>query len=171
MARTRSIRNQKRRERKPPMEIDITSLLDILVILLVFLLKSYNSSGVTVDIPKEIKLPSSDTQDLNNAGVMIQVSKNKIWVDLQTILDLEEKPTKIYDQGNRRIISLYDVLVKKRDEINNLNRQVPEATKFTGIANLIIDKTIKYSYVKKIMYTCASAGFQKYKFVVLGEDG
>lgn len=171
MARTRSIRNQKRRGRKPPMEIDITSLLDILVILLVFLLKSYNSSGVTVDIPKEIKLPMSATQDLNNAGVMIQVSAKKIWVDSETILDMDEKKTKLYDQGNRRIIALYDVLVKKKDEINNLNRQVPEAKKFSGIANLIIDKSIKYSYVKKIMYTCAAAGFQKYKFVVLGEEG
>lgn len=171
MARTRSIRNKKRRVKKGPMEIDITSLLDILVILLVFLLKSYNSSGVTVDIPKEIKLPYSETQDLNNAGVMIQVSTKKIWVDSETILDLDNKPNKVYDQGNRRIVPLYDVLVKKRDEINNLHRQVPEATKFTGIANLIIDKTIKYSYVKKIMYTCAAAGFQKYKFVVLAEDG
>lgn len=171
MARTRSIRNQKRRERKGPMEIDITSLLDILVILLVFLLKSYNSSGVTVDIPKEIKLPMSDTQDLNNAGVMIQVSTKKIWVDSETVLDLDNKPSKVYDQGNRRIVPLYDVLVKKKDEINNLNKQVPQATAFSGVANLIIDKTIKYSYVKKIMYTCAAAGFQKYKFVVLGEDG
>lgn len=171
MARTRSIRNQKRRGRKPPMEIDITSLLDILVILLVFLLKSYNSSGITVDIPKEIKLPSSQTQDLNNAGVMIQVSKTKIWVDSETILDLDQKPKRPYDQGNRRIVALYDVLVKKKDEINNLHKQVPEAKKFSGIANLIIDKTIKYSFVKKVMYTCASAGFQKYKFVVLGEEG
>ena len=170
MARNRSIRNKTRRNKRESFEIDITSLLDILVILLVFLLKSYNSSGVTVDIPKEISIPMSSTQDLNNAGVMIQVSQKKIWVDSETILDLDENPKRIYDQGNKRIISLYDILVKKKDEINNLHKQVPEAKKFSGIANLIIDKTIKYSYVKKIMYTCAAAGFQKYKFVVLAED-
>ena len=127
MARNRSIRNKTRRNKRESFEIDITSLLDILVILLVFLLKSYNSSGVTVDIPKEISIPMSSTQDLNNAGVMIQVSQKKIWVDSETILDLDENPKRIYDQGNKRIISLYDILVKKKDEINNLHKQVPEA--------------------------------------------
>ena len=170
MARNRSIRNKRRRNKKGPFEIDITSLLDILVILLVFLLKSYNSSGITVDIPKEITLPTSAAQDLNTAGVMIQVSKGKIWVDSKVVVDAESKNSKMFDHGNRRIISLYDELVKKRDEITTLHKQVPEAKKFSGTANLIIDKSIKYSYVKKIMYTCASAGFQKYKFVVLAQE-
>lgn len=171
MARTRSIRNKKKRRKLEPLEIDITSLLDILVILLVFLLKSYNSSGVTVDIPKDITLPYSQSQDLNNAGVMIQVSKSKIWVDSKTVVDSEEADQKnLYDRGNRRIVPLFNELVRKKEEITTLSKQVPEAQKFSGIANLIIDKTIKYSYVKKIMYTCAEAGFRTYKFVVLSEE-
>lgn len=171
MSRKRSIRNKKRSRKDRSFEIDITSLLDILVILLVFLLKSYNSSGVTLEIPKEIKIPDSNSQSLNQAGVMIQVSKEKIWVDSETILDAANSPKNIYDQGNRRIVPLYDSLVKKIEGIKNLHKQEPDiAVKFTGVANLIIDKTIKYSYVKKIMYTCAAAGFKKYKFVVLAKE-
>jgi len=171
MSRKRSIRNRKNVRKDKSFEIDITSLLDILVILLVFLLKSYNSSGVTLEIPKEIKIPDSDSQSLNQAGVMIQVSKGKIWVDSETILDIENEPKKIYDQGNRRIVPLYDSLVKKVEQIKNLHQQEPDvAKKFSGVANLIIDKTIKYSYVKKIMYTCAAAGFKQYKFVVLAKE-
>ena len=65
MARTRSIRNQKRKNKREVLDVDITSLLDILVILLVFLLKSYNSSGVTLTIPEGIVLPDSKSQSIN----------------------------------------------------------------------------------------------------------
>jgi biopolymer transport protein ExbD len=170
MARTRSIRKNKRRDKKEPIDIDITSLLDILVILLVFLLRSYNSSGVTLTIPKGIELPDSDSITLNNPGVMIQVSKDKIWVDTKTILDVETSPKRVYDEGGRRIIPLFNELIKKKEQITNMAKQVPQAKKFSGIANLIIDKSLKYSYVKKIMYTCAAAGFKEYKFVVMGEQ-
>ena len=170
MARQRSIRNRKKRGKSELVDIDITSLLDILVILLVFLLKSYNSSGVTLTIPSGIELPQSTSQSLNNAGVVIQVSKEKIYVDSEVVLDTENTPKNIYDHGGRRIVPLFNQLVKKKELIKMTAKQVPEAKGFSGLANLIIDKSLKYSYVKKIMYTCAEAGFREYKFIVLGED-
>jgi len=170
MARTRSIRNRRKREKSETIDIDITSLLDILVILLVFLLKSYNSSGVTLTIPAGIELPKSASQSVNNAGVVIQVSKEKIYVDSEVVLDTENTPKNIYDHGGRRIVPLFNKLVKKKQLINTTAKQVPAAKPFSGLANLIIDKSLKYSYVKKIMYTCADAGFKEYKFVVLGDE-
>ena len=170
MARTRSIRNRKKRSKKEPIEIDITSFLDILVILLIFLLRSYNSSGVTLTIPKGIELPLSSSATYNKAGVMIQVSKDKIWVDTEVVLDVENAPKHIYDEGGRRIIPLYNVLVKKKEKIKAIAKQVPQAQNFSGMTNLIVDKSLKYSYIKKIMYTCAAAGFKEYKFVVMGEE-
>ena len=170
MARNRSIRNKKRKSRRD-FELDITSLLDILVILLIFLIKSYNSSGVTLNIPEGIELPKSQSAQINTAGVIIQVSKDKIWVDSKTILDTADLPKNLYDDGGRRVIPLFDELSKKKDEIKNLNVQTGgKAKKFSGIVNLIVDKSLKYSYVKKIMYTCAAAGFREYKFVVMGNE-
>lgn len=182
MARNRSIRNKKKARRKVE-NIDITSLLDILVILLVFLLKSYNSSGVVLNVPKGITLPDSRSETANNPGVMIQVAKERIYVDDELILDVEEdlkQKKKIFGEKGRMLVPLYDILVRKKEEIKTISKQVnmvagvsdddENKKKFTGIANLIIDKTIKYSYVKKVMYTCAAAGFKEYKFIVLGED-
>ncbi len=170
MSRARSIRNKKRKSREA-FELDITSLLDILVILLIFLIKSYNSSGITMNIPEGIELPKSQSESINTAGVIIQVSKDKIWVDSKTILDTSDLPKNLYDEGGRRVIPLFDELTKKKEEIKSLNVQTGgKAKKFGGIINLIVDKSLKYSYVKKIMYTCASAGFKEYKFVVMGNE-
>lgn len=159
-----------RRSAKKLIEMDITSLLDILVILLVFLLKSYNSSNVILTIPDGISLPSSESVEANNPGVMIQVSESKIWVDDQEIIDSKNLPQKLYDDQNRRIIPLFNELVRKKEEIMITTKAAEGAKPFSGVANLIVDKSIRYSYLKKLMYTCAKAGFERYKFVVLGKE-
>jgi biopolymer transport protein ExbD len=173
MSRSRSIRNKNlRRSRSEIIDLDITSLLDILVILLVFLLNSYNSSGIIINVPKEIKLPESESQSLNKPGVIIQLAKEKIWVEDQLILDFEQETNlkRQFDQGGRRLIPLYDELVRIKEEIEALNKQVDNSKKFSGVANLVVHKEIKYEMVKKILYTLAVAGFQKYKFVVLSSE-
>jgi biopolymer transport protein ExbD len=60
--------------------------------------------------------------------------------------------------------------VAKRKTIQEVEKASPQAKKFSGIANLLVDKSLKYSYLKKVLYTVAEAGYSKYKFVVLGEE-
>lgn len=166
----RSIRNRVRRERSNLIDIDITSLLDILVILLVFLLKSYNSSGVVLNVPKGIELPLSASENPNTSGVIVQVSPTTIYVDDEVIFDSTAKVKgKVFDQGGKRIIPLYNRLVEKKEEIKRVSKQA-DAKKFSGVVNLVVDKSLKYNFVKKLLYTSAEAGFVKYKFVVLGEE-
>jgi len=150
-------------------DIDITSLLDILTILLVFLLQSYNSSGVIINVPKEIDLPRSASESLNSFGVNIQVSKTQIWVDDKEVLNASSDTPRenVYDEGNRRIVPLYNELVRIKETIKQSEKLSPQAKKFSGIANLVVDKTLKYTELKRVMYTCASAGFKEFKFVVL----
>jgi biopolymer transport protein ExbD len=163
-------RSLRRHKKANNFDIDITSLLDILTIMLVFLLQSYNSSGVIINVPKGIELPHSNSESLNNFGVNIQISQTQIWVDDKEVLNTENADgSKIYDEGGRRVIPLFDQLVKVKELIKQSEKLSPQAKKFGGTANLIVDKSLKYSYVKKIMYTCAAAGFKEFKFVVMSE--
>lgn len=173
MRASRSIRNRGKRRKKNVIDLDITSLLDILVIMLVFLLKSYNSNGVVMTIPKTVKLPVSNSLNANTSGVNIQISPDVIWVDDKEVVTLQSMmkfKDRELDHNKRRIVPLYNELVKIKQKIKQVEKSTPEARKFTGFANLIIDKSIQYSFIKKIMYTCAEAGFAKYKFVVLGDE-
>tara|TARA_B100000886_G_scaffold222493_1_gene154770 strand:+ start:394 stop:906 length:513 start_codon:yes stop_codon:yes gene_type:complete len=164
------IRKRVRRKKKQVLDLDITSLLDILVILLVFLLKSYNSSGVIFNVPKEISLPRSTSQTINNAGVIVQVSPTAIYVDDKIVVDIQNtKGNKIFNKKNI-IIPLFEELSKKKKTFQQVAKSSQNANDFSGIVNLIVDKSIKYNFLKKLLNTCASAGYQKYKFVVLGED-
>lgn len=167
----RLIRKRGSRQKKERPDIEMTSLLDVLVILLVFLIQSYNSSGVEFNISPDVKLPISESQDISNNGVMVQVSTTTIWVDDKTVFDLKEKSSgSIYDHDGMRIVPLYNELVRKKKLVKQVQLKAADAPKFSGIINLIVDKSIKYSFMKKLLYTCADAGYAQYKFVVLGEE-
>ncbi len=170
MRSNRSIRKRIKRKKNKIIDLDITSLLDILVIMLVFLLKSYNSSGVIINVPPSVHIPNSESKAINTSGTIVQVSPNKIWVDDHIIYDNSNPPAKTYDHNGKRIIPLYNELVKKKELVKQIHKSAHNATKFTGNINLVVDKTLKYSYLKKLMYTCAEAGFRKYKFVVLSYE-
>jgi len=165
------IRKRGRKTKHGAFDIDITSLLDILVILLVFMIRSYNSSGVTLHVPKGVSLPFSESQSINTPGVVVQVSPTAIWVDDQEIINNQKGISQLYDHNGLRIIPLYDELVRKKEVIKRTSKlSMPNAEVFSGTVNLIVDKSIRYSYLKKLFYTTAEAGFQKYKLVVLGEQ-
>ncbi len=166
MRNNRLIRKRGNRSKREVLDLDITSLLDILVIMLVFLLNSYNSSGIVLNVPKGLTLPKSESQNLNTNGVVVQVSPDMIWVDDKEIIDLKKE-----NLGRNGVISpLYDELVAKKKLIQQIEQSAENANKFSGNVNLIVDKTIRYSFIRRLMFTAAEAGFKQYKFVVLGEE-
>ncbi len=170
MARGKSIKSRRGRKGAGAFDIDITSLLDILTILMVFLLQSYNSSGVVINVPKEIEIPRSSSETINSFGVNIQVSKSQIWIDDKEIMNATTTDdTQLFDEGGRRIIPLFNELVKIKETIKQSEKLSPKAKPFSGVANLVVDKSIKYDYLRRVMYTCAAAGYKEFKFVVLAQ--
>jgi biopolymer transport protein ExbD len=165
----RQIRKRIRRSKKETMEIDITSLLDILVVILIFLLKSYSASNVIINIPKEVNLPLSQTQKGNETGVTLQVSDQKLFIDDQMVADLRSSKN-IFDESGLRIIPLYNELVRKRESSENLVKSTGADLDFDGKINLVMDKDIEYDFLRKLMYTSGEAGFLSFKFVVLASD-
>lgn len=170
MARNR--RASRRRDKKEVAELDITSLLDILVILLVFLIKSYNASGILLNIPENLKMPNSKSKTMNTSGVMVQISQDKMWVDDKEVYNFKNPTShsRLYGSGQTLLRPLYNQLVVKRQEVMTLQKATQNATEFSGVVNLIVDKSYRYSFIKKVLNTCARAGYSQYKFVVLGDN-
>lgn len=164
-----------KRELKEPMDVDITSLLDILVILLVFLLQSYSASDLRVDLVENLSLPSSVSQDLGEKTVLIQINREeKMWVDDKYI-------GKITTNGDV-IPELSKILKEKRaqkeQEIKDRKKRQPGSTIEEQALkkqqdnlkriNLILDEEIQYTLMRKLMHTSAMAGFPEFKFIVRG---
>lgn len=166
----RQIRKRVKRAKKEAMDIDITSLLDILVVLLIFLLKNYSTSNVIINVPEEIKLPKSQSQEINTEGITLQVSSDKIFLENQEVVNNIKAINQLVDETGLNILPLYNELVRKREAAQNLEKQVEGAKPFSGMVNLVMDKKVKYDFLRKLMFTCGEAGYQKFKFVVLSKN-
>ena len=157
-----------RRSRREPLELDINSLLDILVILLVFLLKSFNASDLTVDLVKNLELPDSKVRRLGEHAVVIQVNnKREIWVNNKLIGQVEN--------GQNINQSLYDRLIELQSSNNNVttDKQSARAAIDSGkgrAVNILLDRSLRYRTVAQVMHTAAMAGHPQFKFIVQGRD-
>ena len=97
-------------------------------------------------------------------------TEKKIWVDDKLVVNLNETAFDLFDKGGDRIIALYNELISKKDAIVLLAKQTEQANKFSGMINLIMDKSLSYQYIRKIMYTATEAGFKEFKFVVISNE-
>jgi biopolymer transport protein ExbD len=150
-------RNSKnRRKKKHSVEynndMDITSLLDVLVILVIFLIKTYSVSDFDIELAKDLNLAFSSSQELSRKFPSVQITNTKkVWVDGTEI--------GTFSSGNDVDKNLSLILLEKIKEFK------PPAE-----INLILDKDLKYGFVQGIMDTCATTGFTKFRFVVGGSD-
>jgi len=156
-----------RKKKIGPSDLDITSLLDVIVTLLFFLIQFSDIAGFKPTLTKGITPPNSQSKDVNHVNTIIQANDSLIYVDDKVLASTAEEIK--YGPDGKTILPLFDELVKKREAVQLLEKSSPEAEKFTGAINLIVDKSVKYSFVRQLLYTASQAGFGTYQLVVIGE--
>lgn len=162
------------KRKKEDFEIDITSLLDILVILLVFLLKSYNPSDLKLDTVKGLTLPESESRALGSTNVMVQIDKDfGVYINNSKIGTLSKSSPEnvgfLYDELEKMKV----VEDKKIDEIaarnpGSLTDEEIQKQKETKKINFVMHKALPYGVMRKVMHTATMAGFPQFKFIVKG---
>jgi len=139
--------------------VDITSLLDILTILLVFLLKSYNASDLKLDLTKGIEMADSDSKVMTRFAPVIQVNReSKVFLNNKEIGRLP---------ASGEMIILTNKLKEERaktEENNKMKKQQYNAE----LVNLVFDKEMDYQIVQRVMHDSALAGYSQFKFIVKG---
>lgn len=151
--------------KKEAVEIDITSLLDILVILLVFLLKSYNASDLTLDVVDNLNLPGSKSNQLGHTAVIVQVNKNKeIFVNNTIVEGANFNSDKIDALYGR----LKEIQSEDQKSVNEQDNARTVASNTPRPVNIVLDQNHPYAIVQKVMHTAALAGHDQLKLIVQG---
>jgi biopolymer transport protein ExbD len=192
MAAARSIVSRSRHRRKlghQPVALNLTAMMDILTIILVFLLKSYSVSTNSFTSVSGIQLPYSVSPDSPPDSLQIIVTPEGLTFENQRIVDFVQteaavgadqasyafKPTDL-DEGGRRIVPLYDALVKARDQSEILRAKSSardangQPLPFDGILAIQADKRVEYDTVRRIMYTAATADFRIFRFLAMKRE-
>jgi biopolymer transport protein ExbD len=190
----RGIRNRKvRRKKNEAFELQLTSMMDALVIIVVFLLRSYSQSIHQFETVPGIQLPISTSQDLPSESLQVIVTPAGMVVDGERILDFETKgdidtdsvtyqfKKEDLDEGGRRIVPLYDALRKARERSELLRvksregslarSQDPNApVPFDDVLAIQADKRVQYDTLRKIMFTAGDAGYRVFRFLARKQE-
>jgi len=163
-------------------ELQITSMMDMMTIILVFLLKSYSTDDISVQGNDDLQLPVSSSLKPPKLAVNVIVSRSQVLVDGEPVLALEEtideetgEPTMQIPPSAKRgakIIDLYDKLVAKAETAKRLgDKAQAEEFDFKGQVLLQVDKRMPFSVVREVMYTAGQAQFGEFRFVVIKGSG
>jgi biopolymer transport protein ExbD len=151
-------RFSKKRE-KQEVDVDITSLLDILTILLVFLLMSYNASDLKLELEKKLEMADSDAREMTKFAPVIQVNKeSKVYLNNKEIGRLPAS-------GEMKVLTVELKKVRDKNEADNAMKTYKQNP---DLVNLVFDKEMDYAIVQRVMHDSALAGYSQFKFIVKG---
>ena len=158
--------------------LNITSMMDMMTIILVFLLKSYSTDDVSVAPSDDLQVPISSSKKPAKLAVNVVVSRKDIVVDGELVLDLEKgvdpetghEVIKVpaSEKRGQRINNLYKVLFDKASNAKELGQRTGAADfEFKGEILLQCDKRLPFSVIREVMFTAGQAQFGNFRFVVI----
>ena len=147
--------------------LTMTSLMDIVSIIVCYLLKTYGSDPVLIMPTAGQKIPMSQADAPIQDGVPVYVSKRAITFGNQTIVSLDENTGEIDPaamQGHL-IGPLFDLMAEEADKAKQLATSKNE--EWMGRIILVGDEAMKFSTLVALMYTAGKAEFREYAFCVI----
>lgn len=146
--------------------LSLTSMMDMLTIILLFLLTSYSSEGEILAVdPRRLQLPVSISQEHPKLRLILQITTEEIIVDGEKVTDLKS----LEKADDLTIKPLFAALNKNTEKIQFIARNNP-SIKFTGEAMIQGDKGIPFQILEKVMYTCGQAGYSNISLAVMSRE-
>ncbi|MCC6556925.1 MAG: biopolymer transporter ExbD [Polyangiaceae bacterium] len=170
----------RRNKREPEIDfLNITAMLDLMTIILVFMLKSIGASSASIPQSKDLTLPKSVMpEEPSQEGVVVIVSKSQILVGddpspivllpsreqlAQSGVDVKYKrsgPNDLY------IVPLANALSHAR-ETDKAVRAAKGLDPSTSEAIIVADSTTPYRLLIEVLFTLGQSEFGKYHLMIL----
>ncbi len=144
--------------------LNITSLMDVMTIILIFLLFSFSSQDQNLRLAKDMDLPRSTSEKPFKWAINITLTQNELRVEDLSVcrykngrfIDVQNDPDKI--------VLLYKQLIdlKSLEKYREVDRDAAEP-----VVIFQADKKHKFDTIYKVMKTAAMAGYPNFRFAVL----
>ena len=152
---SRRIARMSRSKRKMP-GMNLTSLMDVFTILVFFLLAN-SAANEALEAPKVITLPASVVETKPRETVVVLVTQENILVQgtvVASTVDVIQSQAIVIEAIKT------ELLIQRSKAIGLEASEIPEV-------NLLADRKIPFSLLKKIMSSCTSAGYDKISLAVI----
>jgi biopolymer transport protein ExbD len=145
----------------------VTPLVDMFVIIVLFLIANFSATGEVLMMSKDISLPEAkNVQDIQAAPV-VTVSKTEVLLSGKLIGRVEDFVREDY----LNIPALEEQLRDERKKFEDLHSAANDTGAFKGDVNIQADKAVEFRIIKRVMFSCASAGYGNINFATLNIGG
>ncbi|WP_223634013.1 biopolymer transporter ExbD [Corallococcus sp. EGB] len=168
----RALARKKRKEREAASEVkelNITAMMDMMTIILVFLLKSFASSSAVITASEDVRPPVSSTRATPKDTVAITITPKNILVGDREVVRLKDGRIPENQLQGRLVLGLNDQLRKEVTKLKYIAERNPAAP-FTHELSVIADKMVPYDLLLTVLYTAGENELQNYRFIVLQRD-
>lgn len=160
-------------------ELNLTAMMDMMTILLVFLIKSYGAADINVSMSEDLTPPTSRATLMPVQAVTVTVTKKDIAVGEKGIIKLEaDGKIPAAELAGLLIVPLKDALDA---EVAKLEQQVqynPMLRAKVGtdkdplkMLTIVGDKDMPYDILFSILGTAGQSGLKYFKFLVISSAG
>lgn len=149
-------------------KLNITPMMDIFTIILVFLLKMYSAQGQLVTPAKGLTLPTSSVTNTAHEALSVKIMGDKLMVENMVVLEESDFKKVLENKSEALIAPLHRVLSRYSDEATKSAERFGKV--FSGEITIHGDSDVSFAFLKKVMYTCGEAGYPAMKLLVYRED-
>ena len=165
----------KRRALEPEINfLNITAMMDMMTIILVFLLKTMSASSASLPQSNDLQMPKSIlTTEASQEGVPVIISKSQIMVEDEAVIPVPSDATHgveaKYKRGgpNDLYITKLGQTLKSWRDTDRAVRQAQGKDASGSEAIIICDKDTPYRLLVEVLFTLGQNEFNKFHLMVL----
>ena len=159
---------RKTRKYAEDIPFSLTSMMDMMTIILVFMIKNIDAEGQLVTQAENLILPVSTSRvQPKEVSLTVIVDNNYVLVDNGKVITTEE----VLKQEDLLIASVDSVLKERRQTEQEHALKMGLPADEAGNIIVQIDKNIPYDAMYKVMATCGFSGYTNIAFAVSMKNG
>ena len=151
-------------------DVLITPLVDMFVIIVLFLIANFSATGEVLMMTKDLQLPEAVNVKEMEMNPVVMVSGDEVSISGTIVGRVQDLVKEEY----LNIPALEEKLRDMKKQFEDLHAMADGNTNaFKGDVNIQADKNVEFSIIKRVMFSCASAGYNNINFATLqkGEAG
>lgn len=168
-------KRRKRARQNEEVALQITSMADVFTILLVFLIKSFSVSSVSVSIGKDTQLPVANGGQEQVEALRVEIHQSAVLLEGEPIISLNQfiptDPKTVAADGTIPELVTQMAKQRKRQQIlaaagNEVSAKAEKDSKLLVMA----DKRVPYRLLKQVLASASVEDFTDFKLVVVQQE-
>ena len=161
-------RSRGRRDGEADLGLNINSMMDMMVIILCFLLKSVGAEPIQINQNDDLRLPFSTSELPPEDMLVLSITQNWVMVKDESVTKITEgeiDPADLQSAESAIITRLQEEIEAALNEQEQWARQTNR--EHQRVVTIIADNEAPYRILTQVMITASAAGVQNFKFAIL----